>query len=145
MDRFMAALRARGISLSEASRKIGHSRSYFSKMLPDGVLPRHAVIALRDSLGIDPDEYTVSHKPKHASISIGCHVVRLNPGMLEKLKAAAEHPGPDQRVVPKDVTDRYASVYDACYCAVLDALADGCGYIGEALHDASSAYLHKKV
>ena len=81
-----SAFKKRGLNASTASESVGRNKLYFSNMVNRGSdMPLSAVVALRDTLGIDREEYEVKEPAKSDSAKSDC--VFGADQIVEELKA----------------------------------------------------------
>ena len=98
-------LKARGVSLMDASAKIGYEASYLSKATRDGLMPRSTMLLLQAMYNIDPEIYRI--KPE---------IEKVETSVVE----VVQHTG----LTDDDLEKLYKVIYSATYKAIKQALEE---------------------
>lgn len=100
-----AEFKARGVTLMDASIKIGYEASYLSKATRDGLMPKSTMLLLQAMYNIDPEIYRV----KKESEKVETSVVEV-----------VQHSG----LTDDDLEKLYKVIYSAVYKATKRALEE---------------------
>lgn len=100
-----AEFKARGVTLQNASIKIGYEASYLSKAIRDGLMPKSTMLLLQAMYNIDPEIYRV----KTESEKVETSVVEV-----------VQHSG----LTDDDLEKLYKVIYSAVYKATKRALEE---------------------
>lgn len=95
----------RGVTLSDASIKIGYDASYLSKSIRAGMMPKSSMLLIQAMYNIAPDSYHVKDEP----IDVETSVVEV-----------VHHTG----LTDEDLEKLYKVIYSAVYKATKRALEE---------------------
>lgn len=101
-----AEFKARGVTLMDASIKIGYEASYLSKATRDGLMPKSTMLLLQAMYNIDPEIYRVKSEPKE----------KVETSVVE----VVQHSG----LTDDDLEKLYKVIYSAVYKATKRALEE---------------------
>ena len=98
--------KTRGLTLAEASIKIGYDASYLSKATRLGLMPKSTMLLLQAMYNIDPEIYRVKAEPK------------------EKAETSVVEVVPHSGLTDDDLEKLYKVIYSAVYKATKRALEE---------------------
>lgn len=101
-----AEFKARGVTLFDASAKIGYDESYLSKATRQGMMPRSTMLLIQAMYNIDPEIYRVKAEPEK----------KVETSVVE----VVQHSG----LTEEDFQKLYKVVYTAVYEATKRALSE---------------------
>lgn len=101
-----AEFKARGVTLMDASIKIGYEASYLSKTIRQGLMPKSTMLLIQAMFNIDPEIYRVKPEPEK---NVETSVVEV-----------VQHSG----LTDDDLEKLYKVIYSAVYKATKRALEE---------------------
>ena len=104
-EKLREELKTRGVTLMDASIKIGYDGSYLSKATRAGMMPKSSMLLIQAMYNIDPDSYRIKDEP----IDVETSVVEV-----------VHHTG----LTDEDIEKLYKVIYSAVYKATKRALEE---------------------
>lgn len=101
-----AEFKARGVTLLDASAKIGYESSYLSKAIRQGLMPKSMMLLIQAMYNIDPEIYRVKAEPEE----------KVETSVVE----VVQHSG----LTDDDLEKLYKVIYSAVYKATKRALEE---------------------
>ena len=65
-----AEFKTRGVTLMDASLKIGYEASYLSKAIRQGLMPKSTMLLIQAMYNIDPEIYLIKDEPEKVETSV---------------------------------------------------------------------------
>lgn len=100
-----AEFKTRGVTLLDASVKIGYDESYLSKAIRQGLMPKSTMLLIQAMYNIDPEIYLIKEEPEKVETSV---------------VEVVQHTG----LTEEDFQKLYKVIYTAVYEATKRALSE---------------------
>lgn len=100
-----AEFNTRGVTLLDASVKIGYDESYLSKAIRQGLMPKSTMLLIQAMYNIDPEIYLIKEEPEKVETSV---------------VEVVQHTG----LTEEDFQKLYKVIYTAVYEATKRALSE---------------------